>query len=553
LSEILTDLKKEKTKYDILNEPYTDEKTVREDIKNKINPKGKANINAQNSVNRIAAIAIFTVAQLTWLVMIIMYLSHISSYIQIGLSILSLIVVLTIYGRHTNAANKMPWMIFIMFMPVFGITLYLLMGRPGVTKKSKNKFKDIDKKIFPNLCQDEKVIENLQKEDYMISNRMNYIRKCGKFPIYSNTDVWYFDDAKKGIEDQIKEMENAKEFIFMEYFAFQDEKTFASIKKVLAKKVKEGIEVRIIYDDVGSGGFINTDFIKRMEKIGVKCCVFNHVTPFFQVIMNNRDHRKITVIDGKVGYTGGYNIADLYTHVVEPHGFWKDTGVKLKGDAVFTLTALFLEMWNSINPDEIDCNVDRFLIKQYYKAKEQDSFVLPYAESPLKEELIAENAYIGILQTARKYCYFVTPYLVITDELCREFEMAAKRGVDVRIITPGIPDKKAIYAITRSYYNELSRNGVRIYEYTPGFCHAKMCVSDDNTAIVGTINLDFRSLYLHFENAVMLYKCRAIEDISKDFEKMFEVSKEVTNDYNDKRSVPLRISQCALRVIAPLV
>lgn len=525
-----------------------------ESLKSKLNPKGKANRNAQNSVNRIAAIAIFTFVQVFWLGVLLYEFSNYSIYFQFGFSILSIIIVLTIYGRHTNAANKMPWMIFIMFVPVFGILLYLLMGRPGVTAGVRKRFDLIDSKILPYLKGSKKNLHALEIENPYIASRVKYVEDYGHFPLYTNTDVEYFDDAKTGIEDQVRELEKARSFIFLEYYAIQDSETFEPIKEVLAKKAAEGLEVRVIYDDIGSGGFINGEFIKRMEALGVKCRVFNHVSPFFQVIMNNRDHRKITVIDGRVGFTGGYNLADLYTHRIEPHGFWKDSGVKITGDGVVTLTALFLEMWNAVKANDIDDNdLSIFFPKVFYTATEKGSFVQPFADTPLDEELLGENVYMGMLQTARKYCWFVTPYLVITDELCREFEIAVKRGVDVRIITPGIPDKKVVYAITRSYYNELARNGVRIFEYTPGFCHAKMCIADGQCATVGTLNLDFRSLYLHFEDGVYLYNCKAIKDIEDDFKKMFEVSTEVTDKYHSHRSVPLRISQCALRIVAPLV
>ncbi len=525
-----------------------------ESLKSKINPKGKANRNAQNSVNRIASIAVFTFLQIFWLGVLLYEFSNYSMYFQFGFSILSIIIVLTIYGRHTNSANKMPWMIFIMFVPVFGILLYLLMGRPGVTSGARKRFELIDSKILPYMKPQPQNIHALEVENPYIASRVRYVEKYGHFPLYTNTDVVYFDDAGKGIEDQIRELKKARSFIFLEYYAIQDSETFEPIKEVLAQKAEEGLEVRVIYDDIGSGGFINSGFIKRMEALGIKCRVFNHVSPIFQVIMNNRDHRKITVIDGKVGFTGGYNLADLYTHKIEPHGFWKDSGVKIIGDGVVTLTALFLEMWNAVKANDIDDNdLSIFFPKVFYTAVEKSGFVQPFADTPLDEELLGENVYMGMLQTARKYCWFVTPYLVITDELCREFEIAVKRGIDVRIITPGIPDKKVVYAITRSYYNELARNGVRIFEYTPGFCHAKMCIADGQCATVGTLNLDFRSLYLHFEDGVYLYNCKAIKDIEDDFKKMFEVSTEVTDKYHSHRSVPLRISQCALRIVAPLV
>ena len=254
--------------------------------------------------------------------------------------------------------------------------------------------------------------------------------------------------------------------------------------------------------------------------------------------MNNRDHRKITVVDGKVGFTGGYNLADEYFNLTSPYGHWKDTGVRLEGDAVKNLTVLFLEMWNSVKVTDMD--FARYLPDPGYTAKGR-GFVQPYGDNPLDGEPVGENVYMNVIKNAKDYVYFTTPYLIVSDELGRELRLAAKRGVDVRLITPGIPDKKAVFQVTRSYYAGLVRDGVRIYEYTPGFIHAKQCVCDGETAVVGTINLDYRSLYLHFENGVFLYDCEAIKDIKADFDGLFPICQEVTEEYRSGRSAVLRI------------
>lgn len=315
-------------------------------------------------------------------------------------------------------------------------------------------------------------------------------------------------------------------------------------------RAAHGVEVRIFYDDVGSIGFINHDFRKRMEENDIACRVFNPIIPVLSVFMNNRDHRKITVIDGKVGFTGGYNLANEYFNITHPYGHWKDTGIRLEGDAVKSLTVMFLEMWNAVK--KTDQDYQKYLPETDYQAK-QDGFIQPYADSPLDDEHVGESVYMNLIAHAKKEIYFTTPYLIITDEMNRALGLAAKRGVDVRIVTPGIPDKKLIYKVTRSYYAGLVRQGVRIYEYTPGFIHAKQCVCDGEAATCGTINMDYRSLYLHFENGAFLYNCDAVKEMRKDFEHIFTESTEVTEKYKSGRSAVLRGTQCLLRLFAPLM
>ena len=275
--------------------------------------------------------------------------------------------------------------------------------------------------------------------------------------------------------------------------------------------------------------------------------------PGLNVFLNNRDHRKITVIDGKVGFTGGYNLANEYFNLTHPYGQWKDTGIRLEGDAVRSLTVTFLEMWNAVNDkDENDTDFAQFLLEYPYKAH-QTGFVQPYADSPLDGEKVGEEVYISMVNKAEKYCWFMTPYLIITDEMEHAMTLAAKRGVDVRIVTPGIPDKKLIYSVTRSFYHELVKDGVRIYEWTPGFCHAKMSVADDCMATCGTINLDYRSLYHHFENGCFMTDCDVVLDIRNDLQETMKECREVTDKYRTGRSAYLRLGQLLMRLFAGLL
>lgn len=504
----------------------------------------------KNSVGRLVFAGISVLIQIAWLLFLIIKLNRYSTWISIFTSVLALVMVLRIYGKHSNAAMKMPWIMIILVFPLMGVSLYLLVGNSFFTKKMRTRFAQIDEGLGGFLIQDQETMERLKQQDLAVGNQSCYIWKYGKYPIYQNTDAVYYNEAADGLEAQKECMRQAKQFIFMEYHAIEDAEAFWDIHDILAQKAAEGVEVRVLYDDVGSIGFINTDFIKRMEADGIKCRDFNPVVPVLNLFMNNRDHRKITVIDGEIGFTGGYNLANEYFNLTHPYGRWKDTGIRITGDAVKNMTVMFLEMWNVIGKEDKDYSV--YFPMQNYKAQE-NGYIQPYADSPLDEERVGENVYLNIIKNAKKYVYFMTPYLIITDEMNRELGLAAKRGVDVRIVTPGIPDKKVVYQITRSYYAGLVKAGVRIYEYTPGFCHAKQCVSDDEVATVGTINLDYRSLYLHFENGVFLYDCGAVRAVRKDFDEVLPVCREVTEKYRTGRSAALRTGQCILRLFAPLL
>jgi cardiolipin synthase len=504
----------------------------------------------KNSIGRLIFVALSVLLQIVWIVSMVVRLNKYSSIISLATSLVALIVVLRIYAVQGNPAFKMSWIMLILIFPVMGLCLYLLFGHSNVSKGMRKQFEKIDAALDENLKQDNEVYERLKEENPAVANQTFYIYKYGRYPVYQNTEVVFYDEAEKGLEAQKEALMKAEKFIFMEYHAIEDAEAFAGIKKILIQKAKEGVEVRILYDDVGSIGFINPRFIKNMEAEGIQCRVFNPIVPILLIFMNNRDHRKITVIDGKVGFTGGYNLANEYFNITQPYGRWKDTGIKLTGDAVNSLTCMFLEMWNVFHDSDKDYT--RYLTRNFFRSEEK-GYVLPYGDCPLDGEPVGENVYMNIIKNAKRYVYFTTPYLIISDEMQRELSQAAKRGVDVRIITPGIPDKKLIFQVTRSYYAGLVKNGIRIYEYTPGFIHAKQCVCDDEVATVGTINLDYRSLYFHFENGTFLYQCSAIEDIKRDFDRTFPVCSEVTEKYQTGRAAAIRIGQCILRLFAPLL
>ena len=507
-------------------------------------------VEVKNSVGRMAFVVLSLFFQVGWIVLQVLKLNEYSAVISVLSSMMALAVVLRIYGSSKNAAYKMPWIMLILAFPVMGLCLYLILGHSMVMRIMKRRIRDLSDEFVGRLKQNPEVLQQLKEKSTSIANQCRYIWNYGGYPVCGNTDIEFFAEAEDGLKAQREALQKAKSFIFMEYHAIEDSVAFDEIRKILVQKVKEGVEVRVFYDDVGSVGFINPAFVKKMEADGIKCRVFNPMVPFLHVFMNNRDHRKVTIIDGIIGFTGGYNLADEYFNITHPYGQWKDTGVRMEGEAVRNLTVMFLELWNAIR--HTDKDYEQYLPSITYQAKEE-AFVQPFGDSPLDGEPVGESVYMNMVKSAEEYIYFTTPYLIISDEFKRELCMAAKRGVDVRIITPGIPDKKMVYSLTRSYYAGLVQSGVKIYEYTPGFLHSKQCVCDGKTAFCGTINLDYRSLYLHFENGVFFGNCKAVEDMKQDFDRLFPICRDMTEQYKGTQPTVLRIRQCILRLFAPMM
>lgn len=503
--------------------------------------------NVRNSVSRMILVAVSILIQIGWLCLLVIGLNRHSAWISLASSLLSAILVLYIYVSHTNAAFKMPWIILLLLFPPLGVMLYVMFGNSGATESTRKRFRKVQEEYKGLYARPDDALRAVEASDTTAANQMRYIRDYAGCPVYGETAVEYYGDTMKAFLAQLDAIEQAEHFIFMEYHAIEEAKAFSMLRDVLARKASQGVEVRIFYDDVGSIGFINLDFIKRMKALGIECRAFNPVMPILNLFMNNRDHRKITVVDGKIGFTGGYNLADEYFNFTHPYGIWKDTGVKLTGAAVRSLTLMFLEMWNCAK--HTDTDIAKYLPDITAEGK---GYVQPYADTPLDNECVGENVYLNLISCAKHRLYITTPYLIISDEMTRALGLAAKRGVDVRIITPGIPDKKVIYHVTRSYYAQLARQGVRIYEYTPGFMHAKQMLCDTTAAIVGTINMDYRSLYHHFENGVLMWHCPAIEDIGTDFEALLKECAEVSEKYCS-RPKAMRIGQALLRLLAPLL
>ena len=491
-----------------------------------------------NSIFRMVLVGVSILFQAGWILLTILVLNESYPWIEAMTRILSLTVILQLNSRNIDAAYKMPWIMLIMAFPIMGLSLYLMMDicsdLGSIGKRLRHVRQVTRQKLNRGISPD---------------SLSCYLQEHSGCPVYQNTAVKYYSEASDAFDALKADLEKAESFIFMEYFIISGDSAFQEICDILARKAQQGVDVRLMYDDVGSVGTANIIFAKRMKDAGIRCMVFNPAVPFLNLFMNHRDHRKITVIDGKVGFTGGFNLSDEYFGRKITYGRWKDTGVRLEGGAVKSLTAAFLEMWDACTRTKED--VDCYLSVDH--AVSGDCYVQPYEDDPLGDERVAENVYLSLINAAQKTLYVITPYLIITDDMTRSLGFAAKRGVDVRIITPGIPDKKIVYGVTRSYYAGLASQGVRIFEYSPGFCHAKQMLCDGKVASIGTSNLDYRSLYLHFENNVLIYGGEAVESMAKDFEDLFLQCEEVTAKYSSRRSRVLRMGQYILRLFAPLL
>lgn len=513
----------------------------------------------------------FIIAALVFLIGTIIIISFIVALIlseSFGrlfyIPLIILLVIDTVCGifianSQSQVDFKISWLTILLCLPYAGAILYLLYAQKITTKGKKAlRRNNINKKLKQGKLDSTEVlkeIESIDKDVYLVANKLY---KQSYASIYKNTNFEYYPLGEKGFPVMIEELKKAKKFIFFEYFIIESGYFFDDIYEILKEKVKEGVDVRMIYDDFGSVAKINTYFYKDARKNGIKCFPFNRIRPAVDIRQNSRDHRKILVIDGVVGFSGGCNIADEYINKVTRFGVWKDNIFMLKGEAVNGLTTLFLSNWMLNHKKENQDNVKDYF---YDKMKSirldirpvSDGYYQPFGEVPFDGENATRDAFLQIITNAKEYVYISTPYLIPDSEIITALESAAKSGVDVRIVTPGIPDKKMVYYISRSYYANLLLNGVKIYEYTPGFNHAKIFVSDDKIAITGTTNLDFRSLYLHFEDSVLIALTPKVKEISEDVLSMTRVGRQVNVKHYLRIPFLRKITWAILRIIAPLI
>ena len=466
--------------------------------------------------SRMVIVGVLILLQITILVLAIVKLSESFVYLYAVFEVLSLIVVIYIVSRKDNPSYKLAWVVPVLLVPIFGCLFYLIFGGNKIRKKLKKQIDEKHSSTFKLLIQDKDILNELDDLDKTIGNQFRYLYNYSYYPVYKNTSTEYLSPGEKFFEKLIEELKNARQYIFMEYFIINEGVMWSKILDILVAKVKEGLDVRLIYDDMGCITTLPPKYNKFLEGLGIKTYIFNPVIPVLSAVLNNRDHRKITVIDGHTAFTGGINLADEYINEIERFGHWKDSALMIKGEAVWNFTIMFLHTWALNGKDEEDYS--KFNVKENCNFEFEDNgYVQPFGDSPYNSELVSENVYLNIISKARNYVYITTPYLIIDNELITALSIAAKSGVDVRIITPHKEDKWYVHMVTRANYAQLISVGVKIYEYIPGFIHSKTFVSDDEIGVVGTVNLDYRSLYLHFECGTLLYKTKSLNQVKEDF------------------------------------
>ncbi|MDE6668010.1 MAG: cardiolipin synthase [Clostridia bacterium] len=459
-------------------------------------------------------VAIFLVAIETLAVIAVMtFLTIYIPYFYFAVVLTQFGVAIAIINRKDNPDYKLPWLFFVMLIPIVGFMLYFMFYSRKLNKKQ---IKRLDRLTKQRIKKDDTgLLAKISSQDGIIVSQAAILKKLSDSHIYKNTDIRYFPLGEQLFAAMVEDLKKAEKFIFMEYFIIEGGLFWNTVLEILKAKAASGVEVRVVYDDIGCMMTLPGNYYKKLAKFGIKAVPFSRLRGQANNEFNNRSHRKITVIDGKVGYTGGVNIADEYINRIERFGHWKDVGLRLQGEAVNELTRLFLIDYG-LNDNKAD---DNFPDYYGYEQCEQEGYCIPFGDGPkpIYERQVAKTAILNMLNQSKRYVYITTPYLIIDNELIHALENTAMRGVDVRIITPHIPDKKLVFSMTRSHYNRLIQAGVKIYEYESGFVHAKTYLSDDETAIVGTINMDYRSLVHHFENGVWIYNHKVIEDIKKDF------------------------------------
>ncbi len=462
--------------------------------------------------------------------------------------VLSMLMALIIITRKEKNDYRLIWMFVIVIFPFFGGVLYLLFANKKIGSLSEKKVADFRRRIPDDTSFS---IKNADEELYALSpvfmRESQLVKNITGFSAYRNTSVKYFDDGEEFFLDVIEEVGKAEKFIFIEYFIIDQGKWWTRILSILKEKAKSGVDVRVVYDDVGSINVLPHDYDSILKGYGIRAIAFNRIRLHVNPRLNFRDHRKIFNIDGNVCYTGGVNLADEYANDLIKFGYWKDDSVKLTGDGVWNSSVMFLRNWDCLT-GEVD-ELESFIPT---RKGDSDGYVQMFDDSPLDDKTIAEDTYLQIINNAKRYIWITTPYLILDESMQSALIIASRSGVDVRIITPHYPDKKSVFEVTRSNYEILLKNGIRIFEYTPGFIHSKNFISDDEVAVVGTTNLDYRSFYLHFELSVLFFRSSVISSLKKNFEDTLLLCEEIHSGDEGRLPLPRRIFRSAARIMSPL-
>ena len=503
--------------------------------------------------SRFFIIVLLILVELAVMILPVILLRDYLHHFFLGLAIFTLIMMIYLFNSKMDSTAKLTWMLLISVLQVAGALMLLFtqtnFGHRMIRKRAAFTIKETKDAIQ----QDPQVVTRLRQEDSYTDDLLTYLNRSGCFPAFANTETTYFPSGEEKFRAMLQELAKAEEYIFMEYFIIEEGYMWGKILEILMAKAKAGVDVRVMYDGMCEISTLPSNYCKLLEAEGIKAKSFAPIRPFISSHYNYRDHRKICVIDGKVAFNGGVNLADEYINEIERFGHWKDTAVMLKGDAVSSFRLMFLQMWNAtvLEPDFQEafapaCSDDSTV-------SHPSGFVIPFSDCPLDEDKVGEAVYMDILNRAGRYVHIMTPYLILDGELETALKYAGQRGVDVKLILPGIPDKKLAYSLAKSHYRSLLDAGVKIYEYTPGFVHAKVWTSDDEKGVVGTINLDYRSLYHHFECATYLYKADCIADIERDFQETLAKCRPVTKETIEGTEAFYKIMGPIAKLIAPLL
>lgn len=483
-----------------------------------------------------------------WWYVLFSWLAPWAPAINLILSILACLFVLYLITKREESTYKILWLLVILTFPLAGALLYLLFGNKRTTRPLQKKLAGA-KPLPPEEGDTAELYEAFAADNRRLSQTFRWVQEKTGFPLHENRKADYFPLGDDMFPVMLEELEKAEKFVFVEYFIIENGHMWDSMVEILARKAAAGVDVRVMYDDLGSISTYTKEMAKALRRKGIKCEAFNPLV-IIKGTLNYRDHRKMLIIDGRVAFSGGVNLADEYINGVVKFGHWKDIGFRLTGEGVQNFTRMFAEFWNAFTGE---CIPDEYMQMPAFPPKEGpgDGYVLSYYDSPLREDAVSNELYIELLAQAQDYAWFYTPYLMPGASLIEAFVRAAGRGVDVRIIMPGVPDKKLVYRMSRSFYPELLEAGVKIYEYEPGFVHAKGCVVDGIVGTVGTVNLDYRSLFLHFENNALFYRASLLRELKADYERTLEKCRERTPD-NIGTGIGKWIMDGILRIFAPL-
>ncbi len=499
--------------------------------------------------SRSGLILVLLVVQVLFLFSIFHWFEEFLPHIYGGVVIFTVFMVLYLLNSSMDPTAKITWLVVVMLLPVFGALLFLYTQKNIGHRALRDHYAQLNKETEKSLTQNPETEKALRQSDPGAAALARYVGRSGCYPVYDHTSVTYFPLGEDKFKEMLIQLEKAEKFIFLEYFIVNEGEMWGKILEILVQKAKEGVDVRMLYDGTCELSTLPHDYPKRLQKLGIKCKMFAPIKPFVSTHYNYRDHRKILVIDGKVAFNGGINLADEYINTYEKYGHWKDTAVMVEGEAARSFTRMFLHMWFL---DEKEKDFDRFL-NVPVTPQTAKGFVIPYGDCPLDKDKVGEQVYMDMLNRAQNYIYIMTPYLILDGELENTLKYAAERGVDVRIILPGIPDKYIPFALALTHYKSLLESGVKIYEYTPGFVHAKVFVCDDREAVVGTINLDYRSLYHHFECATYMWGTDCIPQILNDFILTQEKCREMTVNMLSSEPLKRRVLGFIAKAAAPLL